>query len=64
MYFTVIVDSNGKDCQIANFNISPDTTNTKAWNIRVTQYNCGQEDESGPPGCLQYYTETANTIEK
>ena len=22
------------------------------------QYTCGQEDEAGPPGCLQYYTGT------
>ena len=62
--FLVILDSNGADCQEAVFNISPDTTTTRAWTVRVTQYNCGQEDSAGPPGCLQYYTTTSNTIEK
>jgi len=61
--YHMIVDSNGSDCQEANFNISPSTTTTRSWTIRVTQYNCGQEDSSGPPGCLQWYTQTANTIE-
>ena len=63
-FISVIVDSNGQDCQEANFNISPATTSTRSWTIRVTQYTCGQEDSSGPPGCLQWYTSTANTIQK
>jgi hypothetical protein len=61
--YHMIVDSNGADCQQANFNISPSTSTTRSWTIRVTQYNCGEEDSSGPPGCLQWYTQTANTIQ-
>ena len=61
----VIIDSDGSSCQEANFAISStSTTTTRSWTIRVTQYDCGQEDNAGPPGCLQYYTETANTIER
>ena len=52
------------NCQMANFVISPVTTTTRKWNIRVTQYECGMDDSAGPPGCLQWYTQTANTIQK
>ena len=62
--FSVIVDSNGKECQNVNFNIGTSTTTTRSWTIRVTQYTCGEEDSAGPPGCLQYYTQTANTVQK
>ena len=58
-YILVIIDANGKDCQVANFNIGTTTTVTRAGNIRVTQYQCSQEDVSGAPGCLQYYTQTS-----
>ena len=27
------------------------------------QYGCGNDDVSGPPGCLQYYTATTGTIQ-
>ena len=60
----MILDSDGTQCHEANFNIGTATTSTRAWTIQVTQFACGQEDVSGPPGCLQYYTQTANTIEK
>merc|ERR1711936_203179 len=30
---------------------------------RATQYACGDFDSSGPPGCLQYYTQTAATVQ-
>ena len=60
----VIMDSDGMNCQNANFLIGTDTTVTRAWTIKVTQYTCGQQDEAGPPGCLQYYTQTSNYIQK
>ena len=60
----MILDSDGIECHIANFNIATATTSTRSWNILVTQYDCGQEDSAGPPGCLQYYTQTQNTIQK
>ena len=60
----MIVDNNGIDCQYANFNIGTTTTTTRSWTIRVTQYTCTEEDSAGPPGCLQYYTQTAAHIQR
>ena len=61
----MILDADGNQCHELNFNIASSTTTTsRAWTILATQFACGQEDISGPPGCLQYYTQTANTIEK
>jgi len=58
----MIIDSDGSNCQTVNFHIGAATTTTRSWDIYVTQYTCGQEDEAGPPGCLQYYTGTSGTI--
>lgn len=63
LHHLVIIDSTGTDCQTANFNIGTATTSTRQWSIRVTQYSCAEVDSSGPPGCLQYYTQSQNTIE-
>ena len=52
----MFIDSDGMDCQIANFLIGSTTTTTRSWDISIKQYTCGQEDEAGPPGCLQYHT--------
>ena len=63
-FISVILDNAPGDteCQKVNFNIGGDTTKTRQWSIRVTQYACGDTDSSGWPGCLQYYTSTANNI--
>merc|ERR1712038_1210094 len=60
--YHMIVDASS-DCAQANFNIGGLTTTSRKWNIRVTQYACGDYDMSGWPGCLQYYTSTASTIQ-
>ena len=60
-FVTVIIDV-GQGCQTANFHIGSSTTTTRQWNIYVTQYTCGQEDLTGPPGCLQYHTGTTGLI--
>ena len=62
LYFVVILDSNGMDCQRANFYIGSTTTTTRSWDIYVTQYTCGQEDIAGPPGCLQYHTGSTGLV--
>ena len=62
--YSVIIDSDGIQCQQANFLIGTSTTTTRQWSIRVTQYTCAEMDASGPPGCLQWYTQTANRIQK
>merc|ERR1712038_824383 len=63
--YHMIVDSAPGDttCQKAQFNIGGSTSTSRTWSIRVTQYACGDYDSSGWPGCLQYYTATANTIQ-
>jgi len=61
--YHMIIDSNGSDCQEPTFGISPSTTTTRSWTVRITQYTCGEMDSSGPPGCLQWYTSTANLIQ-
>ena len=60
---SVILDASD-DCHSANFMIGGDTGTTRQWDILVTQYSCDQDDVSGPPGCLQYYTSTQNIIQK
>ena len=61
-FFLVVLDVNEQTCQKAAFQTAPDGTN-RQWDIRVTQYECGQDDKAGPPGCLQYYTGTAGTLQ-
>lgn len=59
----MIIDVDAKrGCQTASFSIGSGDTPTRAWDIKVTQYGCGNEDESGPAGCLQWFTETEGTI--
>jgi len=60
--YHMIVDASS-DCAQATFQIGGLTTTSRKWNIRVTQYACGDYDMSGWPGCLQYYTSTASTIQ-
>merc|ERR1712223_2254522 len=60
--YHMIVDAS-TDCAQATFQIGGLTTTSRKWNIRVTQYACGDYDMSGWPGCLQYYTSTASTIQ-
>ena len=60
----MVLDSDGADCQIVNFNIGGSTSTTRQWDLFVTQFTCGQEDLGGPPGCLQYYTDTTGLVKK
>ena len=58
----MILDTDGVQCNRVNMNIGSSTSTTRSWDIYVTQYNCGQEDEAGPPGCLQYFTGTGTHV--
>ena len=58
----MIIDSSGNACQEINVNIGASATTTRSWDIYVTQYTCGQEDEAGPRGCLQYFKDTTGTV--
>merc|ERR1712038_72386 len=60
--YHMIVDASS-ECHDATFNVAGATTTSRYWTIRVTQYACGDYDMSGWPGCLQYYTSTASTIQ-
>merc|ERR1712179_548891 len=60
--YHMIIDASDA-CHTLNFNIGGVTTTTRKWDIKVTQYACGDYDSSGWPGCLQYYTATAAKIQ-
>jgi len=62
-HMIVDADRTGNTCHTALFNIGGTTSTSRSWNILVTQYACGDTDSSGWPGCLQYYTATANNIQ-
>ena len=59
MYFLlVIVDSDpgGNTCHNALFNIGGTTTTSRSWTIRVTQYACGDTDNSGYEFTIHQFT--------
>merc|ERR1719331_3632161 len=62
-HMIVDADRTGNTCHTALFNIGGTTTTSRSWNVLITQYSCGDTDSSGWPGCLQYYTASANTIQ-
>merc|ERR1739844_709608 len=63
--YHMIVDADpaGNTCHTALFNIGGTTATSRSWNVLITHYSCGDTDSSGWPGCLQYYTATANNIQ-
>lgn len=56
----MIVDSDGVSCSNVNIAIGSSTF-TRSWDIKVTQFECGDE-MGGPAGCLQYFTTPTGTI--
>merc|ERR1711971_1387592 len=61
-HMIVDADRTGNTCHTALFNIGGTTSTSRSWNVLITQYACGDTDSSGWPGCLQYYTASANNI--
>ncbi|XP_059097607.1 uncharacterized protein LOC131891928 [Tigriopus californicus] len=55
----MIVDASPDKCNEANFGLVGG--GTRNWDIKVTQYACGDE-QGGPDGCLQYFTGTTGTV--
>eukprot|EP00095_Tigriopus_kingsejongensis_P003721 snap_masked-scaffold617_size123379-processed-gene-0.13 protein:Tk03721 transcript:snap_masked-scaffold617_size123379-processed-gene-0.13-mRNA-1 annotation:"hypothetical protein DAPPUDRAFT_110156" len=49
----VIVDASDM-CHLAIFTLSGSAT--RSWDIKVTQYQCGNTGLGGDPGCLQFFT--------
>ena len=48
-FLSVIVDADpsGNTCHKALFNIGGTTTTSRSWDIKITQYSCGDYDSSG-----------------
>ncbi len=57
----MIVDASDK-CNTVTFDISGGSTATRSWDIKVTQYACGEDTLGGPDNCLQYFTGTSGTV--
>lgn len=48
-------------CNKLDFNIDTATTTSRAWNLKVTQHNCGSDPQDSHD-CLQYLTGTSGTF--
>ena len=49
-YFLLVIvdaDPSGNTCHKANFAIGGGTTTSRQWDIKITQYACGDYDSSG-----------------
>merc|ERR1711997_683387 len=46
----------------ANFAFGGLTTINRKFNIKVTQYDCMDQENGGPTGCLQYFTAPAGLV--
>merc|ERR1712223_2158869 len=61
-HMIVDADPSGNSCHYANFLVGGTTSTSRTWDVKVTQYACGDTDSSGWPGCLQYFTGTAGNV--
>jgi len=52
----MFVDTDGEQCASANFAFGGLTNINRQFNIRVMQYDCMDQENGGPSGCLQYFT--------
>lgn len=58
----MILEACGSECLSVNTGIGSGSSSvTRALDIKVTQYTCGDEN-AGPPGCLQYYQNDSGKI--
>lgn len=56
----MIVDAS-ESCNVASFTLSSASSTTRQWDIKVSQYKCG-DTMGGPDGCLQYFTGITGTL--
>ena len=56
----MILDADSTTCQKATFNIGPSTSTSRSWEIKVTQYGCGNEDRAGIQSTAQILPEAEN----
>jgi len=59
----MVLDSDGKGCHQAVFQLSSGTEIRK-WEVHVTQFSCNdiEDTSAGPKGCLQYFTDNTGYI--
>lgn len=57
----MIVDASAQ-CHTVTFNLGSSSTETRSWDIKVTQHTCNERDVVGPDGCLQWITGQSGTI--
>jgi len=56
----MIIDTDGQECSTVNIGLGV-TATSREWDIKVTQYRCGEED-GGPPGCLQWFIADTGSV--
>ncbi|XP_059091118.1 uncharacterized protein LOC131886736 [Tigriopus californicus] len=49
-------------CDELSFILGGGVSMNREWDIKVTQYKCGEENVAGPIGCLQYFPEATGRI--
>ena len=52
----VDADPSGNTCHKALFNIGGTTTTSRSWDIKITQYSCGDYDSSGYEFSTLFFT--------
>jgi hypothetical protein len=57
----LIVDSDGSTCVTAAFSYGLSSTQSRAYTIKVTQFESTNE-MGGPTGCLQFFTGDTGTV--
>jgi len=58
----MILDTDGTSCSQVNIGLGNGAgTTSREWDIKVTQYRCGEED-AGPPGCLQWHITSTGSV--
>jgi len=60
--YHMIIDSDGTNCQDISFAIGGTSSTSRSWDVKITQYACGDYDMSGWPGCLQYYPDPTGSV--
>lgn len=58
----MFIDVSDKGCAHVELGIGAHTSVTRSLDIKVIQYACGDDDNAGPQGCLQYFTNTKGKI--
>lgn len=58
----MFVDISDSGCAKVNLGIELTSTTSRSLDIKVIQYACGDDDNAGPQGCLQYFNNASGKI--